>query len=140
VRPAVPVRRVRVLLAAALAVPACAGSGPAAKPAATAGSVDVQYEGGAPAPAAAAKPGIGLEFWAGRKDLITAPPPPKPAELTLPKVERFSLKNGLEVIVVPRKELPLATFSLSIEAGGYDESRDVLGVSDFVAAMLRRGT
>jgi len=64
----------------------------------------------------------------------------KPEELALPKVERFSLKNGLEVIVVPRKELPIATFSLSIEAGGYDESRDMLGVSDFVAAMLRRGT
>ena len=137
-RPAVQVRSARVvLLAAALAVPACASSGPA-KPAATPGSVDVQYEGGAPA--SAAKPTIGLEFWAGRKDSITAPPPPKPEELALPKVERFSLKNGLEVIVVPRKELPIATFSLSIEAGGYDESHDVLGVSDFVAAMLRRGT
>lgn len=123
----------------AVAAAACAGSG-AAKPAASPGTVDVQYEGGGGPQPAGAKPGPGLEYWTGRKDLITAPPPPKPAELTLPTVARFSLKNGLEVIVVPRKELPLASFSLSVEAGGYDESRDALGVSDFVAAMLRRGT
>ena len=55
-------------------------------------------------------------------------------------VERFTLKNGLEVIVVPRKELPVVSFGIAVQAGGYDETRDTLGVSDFVAAMLRRGT
>jgi zinc protease len=139
-KPASHTPRARALLAVALAGSACAGSTGPAKPPATAGSVDVQYEAGAAPPAGAGKPSIGLEFWAGRKDLIQAPPPPKPEELALARVERFSLKNGLEVIVVPRKELPLVSFSLSVEAGGYDESRDAVGVSDFVAAMLRRGT
>jgi zinc protease len=80
-------------------------------------------------------------FWANRTDLIHAPPPPRPAELQLPPVERWTLKNGLEVIVVPRKDLPVVSFSIAIRAGGYDEQKGrTLGVADFTAAMLRRGT
>ena len=51
------------------------------------------------------------------------------------------MKNGLEVIVVARKELPVVSFGIAVKAGGYDEDKaTTLGVSDFVAAMLRRGT
>ncbi len=46
----------------------------------------------------------------------------------------------MQVIVVARKELPVVSFGLAVQAGGYDEDRDTLGVSDFVAAMLRKGT
>src|SRR4029078_9155858 len=81
-----------------------------------------------------------LSFWEALKDLIHAPAPPKPAELVLPAMQRFTLKNGLEVLVVPRKDLPVVSFGIAVQAGGYDEERDELGISDFVAAMLRRGT
>ncbi|HXU01072.1 MAG TPA: pitrilysin family protein [Polyangia bacterium] len=91
-----------------------------------------------PPNAPAAKPPA--DFWANRTDLIRAPAPPKPTELALPPVHRFTLKNGLQVIVVPRKELPVVSFGIAVQAGGYDEDRENLGVSDFVAAMLRRGT
>ena len=95
-------------------------------------------------PNAAAKapkpPGALPDPWAGRKDLGAGPAPPKPAELVLPKLERFTLKNGLEVLVVARKDLPVVSFGIAVQAGGYDEDRATLGVSDFVAAMLRRGT
>jgi zinc protease len=112
----------------------CAGA--PAKPAPPAGQVDVQYEANPPAaPASGA-----ATFWEGRKDLIQAPPPPRPAALALPKVDRFTLTNGLQVIVVPRKDLPVVSFGLAVQAGGYDETRATLGVSDFVAAMLRKGT
>lgn len=83
---------------------------------------------------------VKADFWTGRTDLITAPAPPKPEELTLPKIERFTLGNGLQVLAVARKDLPVISFGLAVQAGGYDEQRDTLGVSDFVAAMLRRGT
>lgn len=112
----------------------CASAPP--KPAGPAGSVDVQYESNAPA----TPPGGAASFWTGRKDLIQAPPPPKPAALALPKIDRFTLANGLQVIVVARKDLPVASFGLAVQAGGYDETRQTLGVSDFVAAMLRKGT
>jgi zinc protease len=113
----------------------CGASTPP-KPAASAGSVDVQYES-LPKPAA---PAAASTFWTGRTDLIKAPPPPKPEALALPKIDRFTLANGMQVIVVARKDLPVVSFSLAVEAGGYDEDRDTLGVSDFVAAMLRKGT
>ncbi|HEY4394977.1 MAG TPA: pitrilysin family protein, partial [Polyangia bacterium] len=118
-----------------LAAAGCASSAPP-KPAAPKGSIDVQYESvpkAAPAPTA-------NDFWKGRTDLIQAPPPPKPEALALPKIDRFTLPNGMQVIVVGRKGLPVVSFGLAVEAGGYDEDRDNLGVSDFVAAMLRKGT
>lgn len=117
----------------------CASSAP--QPATRPGAIDVQYEADpAKPPAAGGTSADVMRYWEGRTDLFKAPPPPKPAELELPKIERFKLKNGLEVIVVPRKDLPVASFGVAIAAGGYDEQRDKLGVSDFVAAMLRRGT
>ncbi len=117
---------------------ACAGGAP--KPAPThAGSIDVQYENNS-AGATGATDAAAAAFWSGRKDLISAPPPPKPAALALPKIDRFTLPNGLQVVVVARKDLPLVSFGIAVRAGGYDEDRDSLGVSDFVAAMLRRGT
>jgi zinc protease len=124
-------------LTAVLLVAGCASAPPPPPPALPpASAVQVQYENAAPA----AKPKPPAEYWAGRTDLIHAPAPPKPAELALPPVQRFTLKNGLQVIVVPRKDLPVVSFGIAVQAGGYDEARDALGVSDFVAAMLRRGT
>jgi len=122
------------LLLLVLAPLACASAPPKPKP--PAGSVEVQYESNPPTPPAAGA----ATFWHGRTDLIQAPPPPKPAALAMPKVERFTLSNGLQVIVVPRKDLPVVSFGLAVQAGGYDETRQTLGVSDFVAAMLRKGT
>jgi zinc protease len=81
-----------------------------------------------------------LAYWEQRTDLIHPPPPPLPQALTLPQVERWTLPNGLEVIVVPRADLPVLSFGVAVKAGGYDEERRSLGVSAFTAAMLRRGS
>jgi zinc protease len=129
----IPARR--LLVASILSGLACAANAPRTSPA-SAGSIEVQYENnptGATEAAAAT-------YWTGRKDLISAPPPPRPAALELPRIDRFALPNGLDVVVVARKDLPLVSFGIALQAGGYDEDRDGLGVSDFVAAMLRRGT
>ncbi len=80
-------------------------------------------------------------YWKGRSDLMRPPPPPPAVELTLPRVDRWKLTNGLDVVAVPRRGLPIISFSLAIKAGGYDEQKDrTQGVADFVAAMLRKGT
>jgi len=95
---------------------------------------------GAPAKVVVASESPDLTFWQGRKDLITAPPPPVPAELPLPHVARWKLPNGLDVVAVPRGGLPIVSFSLAIKAGSYDEKKDsTQGVSDFTAGMLRHG-
>jgi zinc protease len=131
----------RVTLVVLLALVAAAGGcAPAQKTASgKPSSIDVVYESSDAQPAG--KPSPPIEYWKGRKDLITAPPPPHPEALTLPKIERFKLKNGLDVIVVARKDLPVVSFSVAVKAGGYDEEKGkTLGVAGFTASMLRRGT
>ena len=114
----------------------CGASAPP-KPPASPGSIDVQYES---APAKPAGPAAST-FWTGRTDLIAAPPPPKPEALALPKIDRFTLANGMQVIVVAAQGAAGRQLrATAVQAGGYDEDRENLGVSDFVAAMLRKGT
>jgi zinc protease len=81
-----------------------------------------------------------LSYWEKRTDLIQPPPAPTPRPLDLPRVERWKLRNGLEVIVVPRAELPVVSFGVAVKGGGYDEKRSDLGVSSFTAEMLRKGS
>ena len=135
-------RAVTLAAVSALGLAACAH--PVAKPPGSVASIEVQYEDNPTAPKAgqtAAGAAGDTSFWKNRKDLIQAPPPPQPAALALPQVERWKLKNGLDVIVVARKDLPVVSFGIAIKAGGYDEDKATsLGVSDFVAAMLRKGT
>lgn len=136
--------------ALALTLAACASAPTGKKPAANVSSIDVQYEPveKTPAPgasaAAPAAPGAAPpmpDFWKNRTDLIKAPPPPTPAELSLPKIDRWQLKNGLEVLVIARPDLPVVSFSIAVKAGGYDEEKGkTLGVADFTASMLRKGT
>ena len=122
------------------------------------GHVSEPPPGGAVAPAPAATPAahalpngppVGrtnekespdIAYWRGRTDLIKAPPPPAPEELPLPPIDRSKLPNGLEVMLVPRKGLPVVSFTVVIKAGAYDEVKDrTQGVADFTAAMLRHG-
>jgi zinc protease len=78
--------------------------------------------------------------WAERDDLIAPPEPMTAARLELPPIERFTLKNGLQVIAVQSDALPVIHMNLAIKAGRADVPRDKVGLADFVAAMLTRGT
>lgn len=78
--------------------------------------------------------------WAGKTDLIQAPPPAKAASLNLPPVERFTLPNGLKVLVVASKDLPLVRLDLAVGAGNEDEVRGKRVLADYAAAMLTKGT
>jgi zinc protease len=134
-------RRARLagLLALASGLAACGGAAP--KPPGTASSISVEYEDNPVAAKTKTQAPGGAAFWKDRTDLFKAPRPPAPAALALPRIARWTLKNGLQVIVVPRKDLPVVSFGVAIKAGGYDEDRATnLGVSDFTAAMLRKGT
>jgi len=121
----------RLLLLFLIAGCAAKPVAPAANPALAAAAAE--------RPAVADK-GPDLDYWAQRTDLIQPPPPPVPKPLVLPRVERWKLHNGLEVIVVPRAELPVVSFGVAVKGGGYDEQRRTLGVASFTAEMLRKGT
>src|SRR5207245_7329414 len=60
--------------------------------------------------------------------------------LELPPVERFTLANGLQVMVVRDARLPVVSMQLAIKAGRADEPRAHLGIAEFAADMLVKGT
>ncbi len=59
--------------------------------------------------------------------------------VTLPTILRQELPNGLTVLVVERRSLPLVTMRLTLRAGGAQEPHDLPGLSTLTARMLRRG-
>ncbi len=80
-----------------------------------------------------------IDLWED-KELIAAPAAKAPAALDLPKVLHFTLKNGLEVIAVQDSALPVATLQVAIKTGKREAPRTKVGIADFTAQAMTRGT
>ena len=78
--------------------------------------------------------------WSGRDDLIKPPPPRTPQAVTLPPIERFTLANGLQVVVVKNDRLPVVSMQLMVRAGRAEEPLARLGVAELTADLLPKGT
>lgn len=89
-----------------------------------------------PAEAPVVKP---KDPWAGRTDLITPPPSPPPRALALPPIERWTLPNGLQVVVVKDDRLPTVAMQLVVRAGAGDEPPGLVGVAELTADLLPKG-
>ena len=73
-------------------------------------------------------------------DGITAPPPPgEPRAIRLPEPAEKTLANGLRVIVVERKGLPILSAQLVIRSGGEVDPAGGAGAMEMTAALLMRG-
>ena len=69
-------------------------------------------------------------------------PPADPSEaawIRLPPIARQVLPNGLTVMVVERRTLPLVTIRLSLRAGASRDPTDLPGLAAFTARLLRQG-
>lgn len=80
------------------------------------------------------------DAWTGKTDLIAAPAAKSPAAVVLPKIDEFTLTNGLKVFVVKSDRLPVVSMQLAIKAGRMHEPRARLGVAEATATMLVKGT
>jgi zinc protease len=68
-------------------------------------------------------------------------PKPKPdPKLTLPRIQRHKLSNGLDVLVVEQHELPVVTFNLIIKSGAAADPLERPGLATLTADMLDEGT
>ena len=65
-------------------------------------------------------------------------PGPAPA-IQLGEPERFSLKNGLTVLIVENNKLPRASVSLSLDNPPITEG-EIAGVSAMTSALLGKGS
>jgi predicted Zn-dependent peptidase len=62
-------------------------------------------------------------------------------KVKLPRATETNLDNGLHVMVLEDHRVPQVSFQLTIPgAGGYYDPADRVGLSSFVAAMMREGT
>lgn len=68
-------------------------------------------------------------------------PGSKPSpKLTLPSIQRAELKNGMEVLLVEHRELPVVQFQLVLQTGSAADPREKAGLASFTANMLDEGT
>ena len=65
-------------------------------------------------------------------------PPPKPLNLPTPSVVK--LPNGLEVVVVERRALPLLTLRLVVRSGAEADPHQLPGTAQMTAEVLTQGT
>ena len=70
-------------------------------------------------------------------------PMPKPAparEAKVPQPVEQTLPNGLRVIVVQTKNVPLVTASLKVKSGGEVDPKTLAGAADMTGELLTKGT
>jgi zinc protease len=73
-------------------------------------------------------------------DRSKAPEPGTPPELKLPKLQRATLSNGLNVILAERHEIPLVNFWLETDAGFAADQFAAPGTAELTSSLLDGGT
>ncbi len=73
-------------------------------------------------------------------DRTKLPEAGQPPEPRLPKLERTTLSNGLQIVLAERHELPLVNFSLMVDSGYAADQFASPGTAKLVAALLDGGT
>jgi zinc protease len=70
----------------------------------------------------------------------TAPAPLAPRPFILPTPFETVLPNGLKVVVIEDKRLPLVNFQLAFPSGEVFEPKNSLGITSMVTGLLKEGT
>jgi zinc protease len=70
----------------------------------------------------------------------TPPPPAAPRPVQIPKPVEKTLANGLRVIVIEKKGVPLVAARLLIRNGGEADPANLPGLADTTASLLSKGT
>lgn len=68
--------------------------------------------------------------------------PPKPGPLQpaqFPPFQEAKLSNGVQLVVVERRDLPVLSIALSVPAGEFYDPADKAGLADMVAGLLTKG-
>jgi zinc protease len=68
------------------------------------------------------------------------PPPLAPRPLNLPEHIEITLPNGLGLVVVEDKRLPLVSFRLAFRSGDANDPDDLPGLSDMMSSLMTEGT
>ncbi|WP_046113268.1 M16 family metallopeptidase [Aquincola tertiaricarbonis] len=81
-----------------------------------------------------------LPAGAATPDDLSAPPPAGPPHaVTVPPLHESRLDNGVNVVVAPRRGLPLVSAWLLVRVGAETDPLDRAGRADMLAALLTQG-
>lgn len=61
-------------------------------------------------------------------------------QVKLPRAQEATLKNGLQVVLLPAHKIPTFNMQLVVLSGGLSDKEDYRGLASFTAALLREGT
>jgi predicted Zn-dependent peptidase len=61
-------------------------------------------------------------------------------KVKLPRAEEATLKNGLQVVLLPAHKVPTFNMQLVVLSGGLADKPDYHGLASFTASLLREGT
>jgi zinc protease len=62
------------------------------------------------------------------------------AQLRLPQYQSSQLPNGVKVIVMPKRDVPLVTLKVLVKGGGEADPADKAGLADVTNDLMLRGT
>lgn len=68
------------------------------------------------------------------------PQPLPPRALNIPQFAETRLANGLRIVIVEDRRLPLVSFRLSFSSGDASDPADLPGLTDMMTALLNEGT
>ncbi|MGI8468361.1 MAG: M16 family metallopeptidase [Pyrinomonadaceae bacterium] len=83
---------------------------------------------------------LSFAFLVASAQTETPPAPSAPRPLQVPEIKSKTLANGLQVVSVERKNVPLVTVTLMIESGANAEGEKQSGLADMTASLLTKGT
>jgi predicted Zn-dependent peptidase len=70
----------------------------------------------------------------------SVPAPLEPARFNIPQPFIATLDNGLKVVIVADKRLPLVSYRLAFLSGDADDPTDSVGITSAMASMVSEGT
>lgn len=62
-----------------------------------------------------------------------------PPSLNLPPIERFELSNGLDLVIMEKRGIPIVQLNLVVQAGAVDDPDGRIGLASMTASMLDEG-
>src|SRR5438105_15228854 len=68
------------------------------------------------------------------------PAPLAPRPLNLPQPVQTTMANGLRLLIVEDRRLPLVSFRLAFRSGDANDPADIPGLSDMMTHLLSEGT
>jgi zinc protease len=71
---------------------------------------------------------------------IASPAIGQPGSLKLPPYKKVVLRNGMTLLLMEQREVPLVSFSVLVKAGSVSDPAGKEGLASMTAALLRKGT